>query len=153
MAWIDDRVWCHPKLTDISKPAFAGWVKAVCYSTGFQTRGALTNGQLAIIGVTRKERAELVAAGLWADTKDGIEVHDWDDHNSRRDDRRAAERERKQRQRKREREAAGPADVTRDVTSKSRVTECVEGSEGSEELKPKAVLWSRPEMLIKEGRG
>lgn len=134
MAWLDDRIWCHPKFTGCSKPARWSYVAGVCYSTGFQTRGFLTVGQLRTIGVVARERRELVAAGLWDELPDGsVQVHDWDEHNSRRDERRAADRERKSRQRERDRSR-----VTSAVTAR------VEGSEGSESKS------SRPGVLEEE---
>ena len=119
MAWIDDRVWCHPKLVEVSDKAFRVWVTGIAYSTGFQTRGHLTPGQQKVIGTTTKARSELVTAGLWHENGNGIAIHDWDDHNGRRDAKRAANRERKRRQRERERHAAVTRDngVTTPVTS------------------------------------
>ncbi len=118
MAWIDDRIWCHPKLADVSKPARWGFVAGICYSSGFQTRGQLTNGQITQIGIAGRERLELVQAGLWHETQGGIEINDWGNHNSSRDDKRAKDRERKRRQRNRER----PPEVTRDTPVTNSVT-------------------------------
>lgn len=131
MAWLDDRIWCHPKFTGLSKPAFASWTKAICYSSGFHTAGELTESQLKTLGVSRKERRELVDAGLWQErlsTGDagGVAIHDWEDHNGSRDAKKAADRERKRRQRDRERHADSHADegvttdVTKAVTSRGR---------------------------------
>ena len=132
MAWLDDRVWCHPKLTDLSNHAFRVWAHGICYSTGFGTRGRLTRGQQRTIGADKKATAELVDAGLW--DIDGSEVvyHEWDEKNGRRDDRRAKDRERKrvERERKRAEESAGLS------TGRSKGSAAgparAEGSEGSE---------------------
>ena len=143
MAWIDDRIWCHPKFTDLTKGAFASYCKALSYASGMNTKGALTKGQLAMLGVTAGERHELVKAGLWDDPGDrsgGINVHDWDDHNGVRDARREADRERKKAWREqrnvRVASASTDADVPRHVRVPVRVTSAsaahVEGSEGSE---------------------
>lgn len=147
MAWIDDRIWCHPKVTDVSLPARWIWVASIAYSAGMQTGGALSAGQQSLIGSTAKIRRELVAAVLWDDV-DGksVQVHDWDNHNGKRDEQRAQARDRKRKQRDRERDI--DRDVTRDksvtngvtngVTSRGRGRASREGSEGSEG-KPRAV--------------
>ena len=104
MAWIDDRIWCHPKFSDLSSHAFAAWCKGVAYSSGMSTAGHLTAGQQKLIGADSRARRELVAAGLWDVNGDGesVVIHDWNDHNGKRDARRAADRERKRRQRNNE---------------------------------------------------
>lgn len=101
MAWLDDRVWCHPKFVDLSWRAQAVCLKAIAYSSGMSTAGHLTTGQQTLLGGDAKVRRELVAAGLWDENGDGtsIDIHDWDTHNGKRDARRAADRERKRRQR------------------------------------------------------
>lgn len=95
MAWVDDRIWCHPKYADVSKQARWGAVAAIAYSSGFATNGYLTNGQVTQLGVTRKERLELVTVELWHEVDGGIEIHDWDEHNGKRDARKAADADRK----------------------------------------------------------
>ncbi len=101
MAWLDDRVWCHPKTADLSNAAFAAWVKGIAYSSGMGTAGHLTAGQQKLVGGTGGARRELLAVGLWDENGDGtsIEIHDWDEHNGARDDRRERERERKRKAR------------------------------------------------------
>lgn len=101
MAWLDDRIWCHPKFVDLSGNAFAAYVKGLAYSSGFQTAGHLTVGQQKAIGADTRVRRELLAAGLWDMNGDGgsVVIHDWDEHNAKRDARKAADRERKRRAR------------------------------------------------------
>lgn len=100
MAWLDERIWCHPKFTELSDRAFRVHVSALAYSSGFNCRGALTAGQQKVIGSTPKLRRELIAARLWEDKGGGsIEIHDWKEHNERRDNRREADRERKRQER------------------------------------------------------
>ncbi len=103
MAWLDDRVWSHPKFADLSAAAFRSYVYGVCYSSGFGTRGKLTSGMLKTLCVTRAQRRALTDAGLWHETGDGIAIHDWENHNGKRDDRRARDRERKRKERATER--------------------------------------------------
>ncbi len=100
MAWLDDRVWCHPKIVGLSANAFRAHINAIAYSSGFGTAGVLSAGQQKIIGASGRDRRELVAAELW-DQVDagGIQIHDWDEHNGKRDARRAADRERKRQER------------------------------------------------------
>lgn len=131
MAWIDDRIWCHPKFAAASKPARWSYVAAIAYSTGFRTKGVLTDEQLKLIGATAKERAELVSSGLWHELSNGISINDWHEHNSKRDAKRDSDRDRKRRQRAKEREnVTDMSRVTSSVTSS--VTAQAEGSEGSE---------------------
>lgn len=137
MAWLDERIWCHPKLMQVSKPARWTFVAGVAYSAGWQKKGRLEPGEQTAIGATAKERRELVAAGLWEPVDGGaIVIHDWNDYNDRRDRERAANRERKRRQR--ERDLAVTDTVTNGVTETvtdgvtSTVTAHCEGSEGSD---------------------
>lgn len=97
MAWIDDRIWCHPKFNRLTPSAFATYVRAVAYSSGMSTSGHLDAATQKLVGGTTRVRDELVAAGLWDINGDGrtVAIHDWDDHNSKRDERRAKDRERK----------------------------------------------------------
>lgn len=104
MAWIDDRIWCHPKFNRLTASAFATYVRAVAYSSGMDTRGQLDPATQKLVGGTTRVRQELVNAGLWDVNGDGrtVVIHDWDEHNAKRDERR-----RKDRQRKREMRAKG----------------------------------------------
>lgn len=100
MAWLDDRIWCHPKVMNVPREARWEYAAAICYSSGFGTSGHLSAGQLAIIECAAKDRDLLVKVGLWDDAGDGgIRIHDWDEHNAKRDKRRADDRERKRRSR------------------------------------------------------
>lgn len=100
MAWLDDRLWCHPKITNVPREARWEYAAAVTYSAGFGTGGRLTSGQLAILECTPADRKALIKVGLWDDAGDGaIRIHDWDEHNGKRDKRRADDRERKRRNR------------------------------------------------------
>lgn len=97
MAWVDDRIWCHGKFLPLSDKAFRVWVHSLGYAGGFATKGHLDLQQQRIIGSTPKVRAELISGGLWDENGDGksIVVHDWDEHNGKRDERREKDRERK----------------------------------------------------------
>lgn len=143
MAWIDDRIWCHGKFADLTDHAFAAYVKAVAYSSGMNCRGHLSLGQQRLIGCDTKARRELINAGLWDTNGDAtsIYIHDWDEHNSKRDDRREADRVRKRAARKSQGTSAGqradspqdaPQDTTRTNATASTARPHVDGSEGSE---------------------
>ena len=99
MAWIDDRIWCHPKIIGLSANAKAAYVFGLAYSSGMSTGGMLKPAMQKAVGANARTRAELVAAGLWDENGDGqsVHIHDWDDHNGRRDEKRAKDRERKRR--------------------------------------------------------
>lgn len=95
MAWLDDRAWCHPKVADLSDLGFRAWVSGILYSCGFGTNGVLTAGVQRQIGAARKVREELVSAGLWEPLDDdAIAIHDWAEHNGKRDAKRSRDRER-----------------------------------------------------------
>ena len=96
MAWTDDRLWCHPKYVGLSWRAKAVLRHGFEYSGGMGTRGVLTPGSQATIGATPSVRRELVAAGWWDENGDGrtVHIHDWQEHNGKRDEKRAKDRER-----------------------------------------------------------
>jgi hypothetical protein len=128
VAWIEDRVWCHPKFTGLSGNAGWAWTKGCAYSSGFGTKGRLTLEQQRLVGAGPGVRRELIAAGLWDELEDGwIVIHDWQDYNDRRDA-------------KRERDRLRMRDKRSDKSRDSRATEHAtswtesrgEGSEGSE---------------------
>ncbi len=106
MAWIDDRIWCLPKFTPLSAPAFAAYIKGIAYSSGMGTKGRLEPSVQKLIGGSRKIRAELVDGNLWDLNGDGetVLIHDWDEHNAKRDLKRENDRERKRRQRGKEKD-------------------------------------------------
>jgi hypothetical protein len=155
MAWIDDRIWCHPKLAGLTDKAYRAYVNGIAYSSGMGTRGVLDDAQMKLIGARKREKNELISARLWneMDTT-SVAINDWDEHNSKRDERRAADRERKRLARAAEREsersvsagqsADGPQDspvdspqdattaVRRKGAGQSSGPARAEGSEGSE---------------------
>jgi hypothetical protein len=102
MAWLDDRIWCHPKFTSL--PAQAAWVyvKGIAYSSGMGTKGVLDAGAQRMLGSTQAIRAVLVDAELWDANgrSSAVTIHDWEDHNAARDERKRRDRERKRAARK-----------------------------------------------------
>lgn len=140
MAWVDDRLYCHTKLMKVGKPARWIYVAAITYSSGWQTHGRLEKGEQEVIGSTSKTRQELVTAGLWEDAGSGaIKIHDWDDHNDKRDERKKVDRERKRAARAAEKSAGQSAGQSQgrsqgQSTAPSTVAAHVEGSEGSKDF-------------------
>jgi len=131
MAWIDDRIWCHTKLTDLSDKAFRVWISSIAYSAGLGTKGHLSEAQQRLVGATPRVRNELIEMGLWdrnGSEKTGeIFIHDWNEHNAKRDARREADRLRKRLQRQM---SAGQSAGTSSGASTRPAR--VEGSEGSD---------------------
>lgn len=96
MAWLDDRIYAHPKIRNVPRATRWSYAAALAYSSGFGTKGVLTDGQLKAIECTKRDRELLIKVGLWEDAGRGaIRIHDWKDHNGKRDQRREADRLRK----------------------------------------------------------
>jgi hypothetical protein len=112
MAWVDDRIWCHPKFTALTPSAFTVYIKGLAYSGGMATKGRLDREVQRMLGATAAIKNELVGARLWDLNGDGVsvEIHDWAEHNGKRDERRAADRERKRREREARKSAGQDAD-------------------------------------------
>lgn len=116
-AWLDERIWCHPKFTEVSDAAFRVYIHGLAYSDGFGCRGVLLSGQQQRIGSTPRLRRELVEGRLWEERDGGaVEIHDWQEHNGKRDDRKAFDRERKRVARlSAQKNGVSPQDVPVDV--------------------------------------
>jgi hypothetical protein len=144
VAWIDDRIWCHPKLLKVSKPARWTLVAGIAYASGWSTKGRLEPGEQETIGSNPEIRGELVGAGLWDDAGDGaVVIHDWDEHNSKRDERREKDRERKRELRRSAGQSAGRSN------GRSTLAAHVEGSEGSEGSEERQETKSRAKGIRK----
>lgn len=79
MTWfrVDDGLADHPKVLGVSLAAMGLWVKAGAWCGKQLTDGKLPRAAVQLLGGTRKLAAELVSAGLWHETQDGYEFHDW----------------------------------------------------------------------------
>ena len=135
MAWLDPRIYAHPKLLRCSPLARWVYVAGIAYSDGFGTYGELDRAAQRVIGSTRRVRAEIVQQSLWIPDEsepETVRIHDWREHNGRRDDalevRREADRLRKREERARAKSRDNPPDESRD----SHVTSS-RGARGSEE--------------------
>lgn len=143
MAWIDDRIWCHPKIVSLSPQAFRAYVNGIAYSSGMGTRGHLDESQQRLVGARKPIRNELISAQLWNENGDaGVYINSWEEHNGKRDARRAADRIRKREMRK---ASAGqgadspqdaPQDTLRTSRGQTRGPAHVDGSEGSDGKPP-----------------
>lgn len=148
VAWLDDRAWCNPKLVNLSDRAHRVYVNSLSYSSGMHLRGALSPQQQRLVGATPAIRRELIQAGLWDELPDHIYIHDWYEHNAKRDERKAADRERKRAARAadnpKERPADSPADIPTDApqdrTALKEVKEVKEEPNGSSG-RPRNELW------------
>lgn len=151
MAWIDDRAWCHPKLVDLSDKAFRAWINGITYAAGFSTGGQLTEAQQRLVGASSRQRDELVAANLWEMNGDGVRIHDWDDHNGKRDARKAADRERKRAARLLERPQDSPRERPAERRQERRTlkeVKEVKGESSNELSRQRDVLWDALEQVL-----
>lgn len=123
MAWLDDRAWAHPKIVGLTAPAFRAWVNGILYSSGMELRGVLAPAHQKLVGATSSIKQELIEAGLWDALIDGgVEIHDWNEHNARRDERKVKERERKRKEYQSRKSRAGEtAEKPAEVAQESRV--------------------------------
>lgn len=79
MTWfkVDDHFWSHPKTYGLSATAVALWVRSGCYSGDHLTDGVIQRNVLPLVQGTPEQAAELVQAGLWIETVEGWQFHDW----------------------------------------------------------------------------
>lgn len=119
MAWLDDRLRDHPKIIKASPIAFRHWALALCYCSAHGTEGRLDEAVKAL-NVPKRIVDELVELRLWDREPDGLWVHDWQEHNDKRDakvsERREQARLRQQRHRARVRGENPQPSAQRDVT-------------------------------------
>lgn len=108
MTWlkVDDTVTEHPKCVGLSPAAWTLWLHGLTYCSRNLTDGhipAVMLPRLSSIQTPKKAAQELTQAGLWHETSDGWEVHDYTEHQRSKADietERAAARERRSRARK-----------------------------------------------------
>lgn len=118
MAWLDDRIQTHPKIVGVSDRAFRAWINGLCYCSMHGTGGQL-DAAIRVHRIPKTIVRELVRAGVWDEEDDGtIWVHDWQEHNDKRDatreEKREQARERQRRHREKVRKARDALNVTRD---------------------------------------
>lgn len=88
MAWVklDDKVWSHPKFGALSGDAVRLWMFALCWCNQHETDGSIPRVTVRVLGGTSDAAAELCASGLWHETENGWQIHDYLDHQPSRDD-------------------------------------------------------------------
>lgn len=126
MTWfkVDDLFGDHPKVNALldgehAEAALSLWLLAGCWCAQQLTNGKVPTGRVRRFGVRDHElaAAELVRVGLWIETADGFEFHEWTHHQPTRESV-LAERERKARnQRERRRRQAGESPGVSPATS------------------------------------
>lgn len=138
MAWLDDRVRDHPKFVGLDPRAFQLWVHALCYCSQHGTGGSL-DAAIAALRIPKTIVRELVKRQIWDEEDGGFWVHDWQEHNEKRDAARDEKREQARARQRKHREKVKASrvtprdesvtvtrdnerDVTRDVTRDKSVT-------------------------------
>ena len=109
MSWVrlDDGSPGHRKIVGLSDAAFRLWVVGLTYCNQQANDGRFSaasarimTGYLASPELGRGAMAELCAAGLWAETADGFEVHDYLEYQPSQEERASANRAAAERMRK-----------------------------------------------------
>ena len=109
MSWVrlDDGAPGHRKIVGLSDAAFRLWVVGLTYCNQQANDGRFSaasarimTGYLASPELGRGAMAELCAAGLWTETADGFEVHDYLEYQPSQEERASANRAAAERMRK-----------------------------------------------------
>lgn len=82
MTWVrlDDGFATHPKILGLSDASLRVLLESYCYAAQHMTDGLLAPAVASRLG-TRKARTELVSAGLWDETPEGVVIHDYLTYN------------------------------------------------------------------------
>lgn len=102
MTWarIDDNLPFHPKVVQAGNEAMGLWVRALSWSAGQLTDGKVPAKMLPVFAGTEANASELVEAGLWHETFEGYEFHDWNQYQISRAEVEAKREEARERMRK-----------------------------------------------------
>ena len=109
MSWVrlDDGAPGHRKIVGLSDAAFRLWVVGLTYCNQQANDGRFSaasarimTGYLASPELGRGAMAELCAAGLWTETADGFEVHDYLEYQPSQEERASANKAAAERMRK-----------------------------------------------------
>ena len=147
--------WCHPKTVDLSLEAHGLWLKARSYVAHNHTDGYISNTVVkSMVGDRSDVPPQLVEAKLWEvvtrDMRDiGFRLHNFDEHASGLEKKRAKDRERQQRFREAKRDkpvTSEPKNVTkRDVSQKVTAVTLghtqIETKTKSKRYNPPTPLW------------
>lgn len=82
MTWfrVDDTLAFHRKVIDAGNAAMGLWVRAGSWSSQHLTDGCIPLRTVKLLGTVSQAR-RLVTAGLWMETDDGFQFHDWSIQN------------------------------------------------------------------------
>lgn len=121
MTWfkVDDGFAFHPKAILAGNAALGLWVRAGAWCGANLTDGALPRHMIGTFGAQARDAKRLVKVGLWVETSDGYQFHEWGMMQPSKADveaERAANRKRQQEWRERKRNGVTD-DVTNDVTN------------------------------------
>ena len=78
-------LWRHPKWVQLEPGPRALWVTALSWTVESRTFGSIPTPMLVMFRATAEDAAALVEAGLWEESEDGYQMHDWDDHQTSRE--------------------------------------------------------------------
>lgn len=115
---VDDGFAFHPKAIMAGNAALGLWVRAGAWCGANLTDGALPKHMIGTFGAQKRDARKLVEVGLWVETKDGYQFHEWEQMQPSKAEvlaERAKNKERQQRFRDRQRNGV-TNDVTDDVT-------------------------------------
>lgn len=121
MTWfkVDDGFAFHPKAILAGNAALGLWVRAGAWCGANLTDGALPRHMIGTFGAQARDAKRLVKVGLWVETSDGYQFHEWGMMQPSKVDveaERAANRKRQQEWRDRKRNGVTD-DVTNEVTN------------------------------------
>lgn len=88
MAWVklDDKLWSHPKFGALSGDAVRLWMFALCWCNQHETDGGIPRVTVRVLGGAPDAAAELCDAGLWHETDNGWQIHNYLDHQPSREE-------------------------------------------------------------------
>jgi hypothetical protein len=75
---VDDGLAFHPKAINAGLSALGLWVRAGAWCAANLTDGALPRHMIGTLGAQLRDAKRLVSAGLWCETEDGYQFHEWD---------------------------------------------------------------------------
>ena len=78
-------LWRHPKWVQLETGPRCLWVTALSWTVESRTFGSIPTPMLVMFRATAEDAAALVEAGLWEESADGWQMHDWDDHQTSRE--------------------------------------------------------------------
>lgn len=82
MSWFktDDKLAFHPKVIAAGNAAMGLWIRAGAWSRDQQTDGHIPTGMIPALGGKPTDARALVNAGLWEQTTNGYQFHDWHEY-------------------------------------------------------------------------